>query len=146
MSHLIAKKHYFNQTPLYERNYGKLLGYFRASPAAHISVRHSSGVAFRILVIEDHRYTSVLGVSVSMSGGAPSPTDMHMTVRMCHDAKVAEVMACCNDRDFAPEYSYPNPRMHHRDEKHQVNRLLGEWLDFFAERQNRRVSEPEGAL
>ncbi len=146
MNDVINKKHYFNQTPLYERNYGKLLSYFRSVPSAFISVRHVSGVVLQILVVEDHRYTSILDVSVCMTGDCRSPTDMQMTVRMCHDAKVAEVVECCNHSDFVPEYQYPNPRMHHRDEKHQVNRLLGEWLDFFAEKLNRRVSEAESAV
>lgn len=143
---MISKKHFFNQTPLYERNYGKLLRYFRATPTVIVSIRHGSGVTFRILVVEDHRYTSVVGVSVSMAGETPSPADMHMTVRMYHDAKVAEVVGCCNHQGFVPEYSYPNPSMHHRDEKHQVNRLLGEWLDFFAEHSNRPVPESESAF
>lgn len=146
MGSTTANKHYFNQTPLYERNYGKLLRFFRETPTVIVSVRHSSGVIFRVLVVEDHRYTSILGVSVSMSGESPTPADMQMTVRMYHDAKVAEVVGCCEHQGFSPDYTYPNPLMHHRDEKHQVNRLLGEWLDFFSEHSSRPITEPENAV
>jgi len=71
--------------------------------------------------------------------------NLTMTVRMYHDAKVAEVMNCSGHGTFEPEYGYPNKHMLQRDEKRQLNQLLGEWLDFFARRSERTLAEPQDA-
>ena len=68
-----------------------------------------------------------------------------MTVRMYHDAKVAEVVNCSGRGGFEPEYGYPNKLMLQRDEKRQVNQLLGEWLDFFVHRSETPLAEPQDA-
>lgn len=51
-----------------------------------------------------------------------------LTVRLYHDARSAEVVECHGSRHFLPVYPYPNRRMHHPDEKAQVNRYLSEFL------------------
>ncbi|RLA46096.1 MAG: DUF1249 domain-containing protein [Gammaproteobacteria bacterium] len=51
-----------------------------------------------------------------------------LTVRMYHDAKVAEVVACDRMRNVQPKNRYPNKSMLQRDEKAQWNRFLEEWL------------------
>lgn len=51
-----------------------------------------------------------------------------MSVRIYHDARMAEVLACQRGRHFAGRYAYPNDRMYQQDEKAQLNRQLGEWL------------------
>lgn len=51
-------------------------------------------------------------------------------VRLYHDASVAEVIAWEGNRRFKARHDYPNPRMYHSDEKAQLNRFLGELLEF----------------
>lgn len=130
----ITRKHYFNQTPLYELNYGKLMRFFRGlkSDFSH-TVPGVRGVSVLAAVQEDHKYTSVVDLAVTMNTGGAFPLNMTMTVRMCHDARVAEVICCSGLPLPEPEYQIPNKYMHHRDEKQQINRLLGEWLDFFTQ-------------
>ena len=53
---------------------------------------------------------------------------MRARVRLCHDARVAEVTEFDRHRRLQARYAYPNPAMLQPDEKLQVNRLLGEWL------------------
>jgi uncharacterized protein YqiB (DUF1249 family) len=53
-----------------------------------------------------------------------------MTVRMYHDASVAEVISCHGHDRIEPANAYPNRFMHHPDEKSQVNHFLAEWLSF----------------
>ncbi len=53
---------------------------------------------------------------------------LQATVRLCHDARVAEVTEFRRRRRLQARYPYPNPEMFLPDEKLQVNRLLGEWL------------------
>ena len=72
------------------------------------------------------RYTTTLTMRQSHGiWGAKVP---EMTVRVYHDARMAEVIAYQQMRAPRAKYSYPNPRMYARDEKRQLNRLLGEWL------------------
>lgn len=51
-----------------------------------------------------------------------------MTVRIYHDAKLAEVIECQAQQRIRAVNDYPNPRMHQRDEKMQLNIFLGQWL------------------
>lgn len=53
-----------------------------------------------------------------------------LTVRIYHDARMAEVISCYRDRDIAAVNDYPNRYMHHSDEKVQVNSFMADWLDF----------------
>ena len=145
MSMVCAPKHYYNQTPLYEINYGKLLRVFRNVPGVYHRVNHPTGLRFEIALQEDHRYTSVVNIIVALKTQSTSPLNLTMTVRMYHDAQVAEVVNCSGQGTFEPEYSYPNKYMLQRDEKRQVNQLLGEWLDFFSRRSAATLAEPQDA-
>lgn len=51
-----------------------------------------------------------------------------LTVRLYHDAKLAEVLAWEGHKRLRPRYDYPNQSMYQSDEKLQVNQFLGEWL------------------
>lgn len=146
MQPALAQKHYFNQTPLYELNYGKLLRFFRGVKCAQLQmVRHPQDLRLVATVKEDHRYTSVVDIAVTLHSQSTIALSLTLTVRMYHDAKVAEVVHCdgLDIGILAPEYLYPNKHMYQRDEKRQVNRLLGEWLDFFAHSVGSVVTEPQ---
>ena len=53
-----------------------------------------------------------------------------MTLRLYHDARMAEVISCQDIRQVKPRYDYPNTQMHHPDEKQQMNVFLKEWLQL----------------
>lgn len=73
-------------------------------------------------------YTSV--VRVSQRGILDSLIDTpRMRVHLYHDVRMAEVTDFQRQRHFDGRYRYPNSRMHQPDEKLQLNRFLGEWLD-----------------
>ena len=78
------------------------------------------------------KYTATVEVTqlVDMGEWLPAPT---MLVRIYHDARMAEVIAFQNKRRFKGTYDYPNDDMHHRDEKCQLNRFLGHWLNYCME-------------
>ncbi|MBF7053265.1 DUF1249 domain-containing protein [Halomonas sp. KAO] len=52
-----------------------------------------------------------------------------MRVHLYHDARMAEVTDFQRQRHFHGRYRYPNAQMHQPDEKLQLNRFLGEWLE-----------------
>ncbi|MEQ6916012.1 DUF1249 domain-containing protein [Halomonas aquatica] len=73
-------------------------------------------------------YTSI--VRVSQRGGLDAVIDTpRMRVHLYHDVRMAEVTDFQRQRHFHGRYRYPNSRMHQPDEKLQLNRFLGEWLE-----------------
>lgn len=79
-----------------------------------------------ICVKERSPYTTLLEIEqapTAVASLAPS-----LSVRVYHDAQLAEVVAFSYLRRVLPRYDYPNPAMHQPDEKAQWNRFLGEWL------------------
>jgi uncharacterized protein YqiB (DUF1249 family) len=80
----------------------------------------------RIDVIERGPYTTLVRLrQLPETAWGISPS---MTVRLYHDARNAEIVEYQHARRFQAVYGYPNAAMRSRDEKAQVNRLLGEFL------------------
>ncbi len=116
---------------LYETNYAKLLPLLPKSDQVgdrciYCVFEHE----YHLTIIESTRYTTM--VELCLSGGAELPEYMapRMKVRLYHDARVAEVCSAQQISRLQPRYDYPNLRMHQKDEKHQVNRFLGDWLAY----------------
>jgi uncharacterized protein YqiB (DUF1249 family) len=84
----------------------------------------------RLSIVETCKYTAMLAFSHSLAPGTGRIPDLALAVRMCHDARVAEVIGYQGRARFAAVYAYPNKDMHGVFEKRQVNLFLGEWLRF----------------
>lgn len=82
-----------------------------------------------IRVVERAKYTTTLAVAQEslLDDWVPKPT---ITVRLYHDANMAEVLSFQRNRYIRQSYTYPNDKMFQPDEKAQLNRFLGEWLEF----------------
>jgi len=103
-------------------------------------VRHffiSDLLAYSVSVKEVTRYTSVISFeqdSLNLSANDNIPNIVvnalhpRMTIRLYHDARVAEVLSTQDIRQVKPRYDYPNIHMHQQDEKQQINQFLNEWL------------------
>jgi uncharacterized protein YqiB (DUF1249 family) len=115
-----------------ERNYQRLAQLapglaYGAAPALVRSVRGATGTV-SLHVLERGPYTTLVELSEAGPGSwLPGP---QMRIRVSHDARVAEVVSYQGETRFGPRYPhpYPNRGMIRRDEKLQLNRLLGEWL------------------
>ena len=80
-------------------------------------------------VIERSPYTTTLELSRTAVGESSVWLTLpKLTLRMYHDAKLAEVLAWEGHKRLRPRYEYPNQAMYQSDEKYQLNRFLGEWL------------------
>ena len=79
-------------------------------------------------VAERSRYTTV--IRLRQSPDAAWGANPVFRVRLYHDARCAEVIEYQCAKHFNAVYPYPNAGMRQRDEKAQVNRLLGEFLAF----------------
>ena len=80
-------------------------------------------------VLERSPYTTTLQLNQTMVAAHSNWLQLpRLTVRMYHDAKLAEVLAWEGHKRLRPRYEYPNQSMYHADEKLQINQFLGELL------------------
>lgn len=83
----------------------------------------------QLRVLERSPYTTTLLLRQTNLAGESNWLRMpRLTVRMYHDAKLAEVLAWEGHKRLRPRYEYPNQAMYQSDEKLQVNQFLGELL------------------
>jgi uncharacterized protein YqiB (DUF1249 family) len=83
----------------------------------------------RIKVLQVAKFTETLLLEQIHNAGRWL-NNPQLTVRVYHDAAMAEVISCYRDSQIAPVNDYPNRFMHHPDEKVQVNSFLADWLDY----------------
>ncbi|HKK55276.1 DUF1249 domain-containing protein [Marinobacter sp.] len=83
----------------------------------------------RIKVLQVAKFTETLLLEQVHNAGRWL-NNPQLTVRIYHDAAMAEVISCYRDRQIAPVNDYPNRFMHQPDEKVQINSFLADWLDY----------------
>ena len=114
---------------VYETNYAKL--------NALLSVEHEVGdvrcyqavnMLYQLTVNEVTKYTTL--IDICQSDAMPVFPLPKMSVRLYHDARVAEVCASGDFSRVKAKYDYPNTKLLQKDEKFQLNKFLGEWLTF----------------
>jgi len=117
-----------------DANYFRLMKLFpemtREMAERKLGINHDGAHEMRLSVLENTRYTTLIELSQVASAGNDNPWCRLpvLTLRLYHDARVAEVLTCDGVRHIRPRYGYPNRRMYQQDEKAQWNRFLGEWL------------------
>lgn len=116
---------------LYETNYARLLPLLPKTDrvgdeCVYKVIEHE----YQLKITESTRYTTVIELWQRVDGELPDYLIPRLTVRLYHDARVAEVCTAQQISRLKPRYDYPNLRMHQKDEKHQVNRFLGDWLAY----------------
>ncbi|WP_299491189.1 DUF1249 domain-containing protein [uncultured Shewanella sp.] len=123
------------------RNYVNIL---RWLPHATLKGHHWQVVGewgcLNVRLLEDTPYTQVINISrdigfkkISSSNQVSSESVLllstpHISVRIFHDAQLAEVLTSQQISQLRPVYDYPNVEMHHEDEKFRVNAFLEELL------------------
>ena len=109
----------------------------------------SDFLAYNIKTLEVTRYTSLISICQEMPNANQANEENHqnfdeenkkgllssilhpkMTIRLYHDARMAEVISNQDIRQVKPRYDYPNNKMHLPDEKEQINIFLKEWLQL----------------
>ncbi|MGC9421223.1 MULTISPECIES: DUF1249 family protein [Vibrio] len=137
MSLLMAiKPYHVNLAELmrtYETNYAKLNALIPHQPkVGDVRCYQAAHLIYQLQVLEVTKYTTLVEICQSDDTSIfPLPT---MSVRLYHDARVAEVCACQSLARIDARYDYPNDKMVQKDEKAQVNRFLGDWLTFCLKR------------
>lgn len=106
----------------------------------------SDFLSYTVVVKEVTRYTTLLIVAQDPLKGPEMNSHLGeifrpcMTIRLYHDARLAEVISSQCVSQIKPRYDYPNQAMHHPDEKHQVNQFLKEWLQLCLQLGQVRIS------
>ena len=116
----------------FEMNYARIMQLIPDLPESGGAVllsNNSNQGQIRIELVERSPYTSKLELIhqiPALQGWIP---DMRISVHVYHDAEVAEVVSYQSQHGFEARNDYPNPRMHHPNEKAELNRFLSDWLD-----------------
>lgn len=110
-----------------EQNYARICMLLRDLDAGEQREFGLEQQKIRLKVQEQAPYTTLVELSQHSAVSKWLP-EQRLQIRVCHDARVAEVVASQGVRQVLARYDYPNQRMLQRDEKRQLNRFLGEWL------------------
>src|SRR5690606_27954903 len=109
----------------------KLMPALRAGQSAEYELfaqgKHLGTV--RLQVVESAKYTQTLYLEQVQAAGRWL-NNPEMTVRVYHDARMAEVVSCFQHRQVRGHNEYPNDQMHLPDEKLQLNSFLADWLNY----------------
>ncbi|MFC1234671.1 DUF1249 family protein [Vibrio sp. DW001] len=114
---------------VYETNYAKLNALLPNQPSVgDVRSYQVAQMIYQLEVIELTKYTTL--IDVSQCDQQPIFPLPKMTVRLYHDARVAEVCASEQISRVQARYDYPNLKMMQKDEKFQLNQFLSDWLSF----------------
>ena len=75
-------------------------------------------------------YTTLIKLHMEAHWGSDLCQLPQAEVRLYHDVRIAETVACKTSQIVLPSYHYPNAKMHQPDEKEQHNHFLAQWLDY----------------
>ncbi|GHB62982.1 hypothetical protein GCM10008107_10100 [Psychrosphaera saromensis] len=119
------------------RNYALLLRLLPMEYAQDASwdIKCDKHLEFQLKVIERSRYTDTLSI-IQLTSHLPKFMVSEFEVRVYHDAQMAEVIGFQKHKRLRQNYPYPNAKLHHKDEKYQVNSLLKDWLNLVFTKQN----------
>jgi len=136
----VKKKYVVNLEQLQSicsRNYGLFL---RLLPLQyHLSqswiFKVSTTLKFELEVAEISRYTENF-VLRQIDNHLPKSLQTEIEFRLYHDAQMLEVTGYQQQTNLRANNPYPNPKLHHKDEKFQVNSLLKDWLNMVVNQHN----------
>lgn len=114
---------------IYETNYAKLNRLIPTTPTVgDVRCYQAANLTYQLEVLEVTKYTTL--VEICQDDELPVFPLPKMTVRLYHDARVAEVCNCEQTSRVSARYDYPNAKMLQKDEKFQFNQFLSDWLTF----------------
>lgn len=97
-----------------------------------IEADRQSATDLTLTVIERFRYTATVDLNLQQRHMPEAFAEQTFRVRVYLDANTSEVMDLARMGSLQGVYRYPNPDMFHADEKAQLNRWLGEWLQVLS--------------
>ena len=98
-----------------------------------IQTRTAEGVTVHVRILRRCPFTTMVSVRVSGERDKPLIRWPCLELRVYHDVRSAEVVRFERHRNFRYRYPTPNENMFQPDEKSQINRYLGELLNYCIE-------------
>ena len=119
---------------VFEGNYSRLIRLIRMmGDHEYIEFSLHNGLSYvgrvNLSLVESCKYTDTFLLEQTAAAGK-WVNNPKLTVRLYHDALVAEVIARDGRQLVQGVNVYPNTKMHLPDEKSQLNIFLSEWLNF----------------
>lgn len=118
---------------LAERNYAAAIGLlpaqYEVGQTRQVSMHDS--LTFELKVLTDAPYTTDIQVEQQQSRAL---LQTRFVMRLYHDMQLAEIISSQGLERFAASYEQPNPQMHQRDERRQINHFLADWLKLCFQR------------
>ncbi len=130
MSKYLSAVEHYAPLGIYDENYVRLLSLL---PDLCLIARDqpeyfAGSESYSYTLIEKTRYTSTLRLTADWRICSKLIPAIEMTVRLYHDAGVAEVVSYQKSLYLKVEYEYPNPNMYSKREKRRLNEFLRDWL------------------
>ena len=122
-----------NSTLVHQSNYVKVMRMIPFIRSMHCGAKvfaRTETHQVEISIQEVTPYTTTFAFVINYIDSQKWFPQIQIMVRCYHDARVAEVIKFQQHKHFSARYSYPNPHMHQRNEKQQINRFLGEWMNY----------------
>jgi len=118
-----------DKTQLYQQRHFFINNHLSYAITVNEVTRYTSLITFQQRVFEQ-KVLKNKGVEQqkSTSKAILNSFQPRMSIRLYHDARVAEVISSQGIHQVKPRYDYPNKQMHQQDEKQQMNQFLNEWL------------------
>lgn len=98
-------------------------------------------LTYRLTVESSSPYTETMRL-VQSNDSMPKFMATEIEFRVYHDAQMVEVIGFQKQTRLRQNYPYPNPKLHQKDEKMQVNTLLKDWLNLVVNTQNEKQGQP----
>ncbi len=124
---------------LYESNFIRL-GWLVSDPDADCGIRQSSvprDCPLYLDLVEKCRYTTTLRLTYYFKEDKAQIADPDLTVRIYHDARMAEAMACVNQRRHAALRDFTTGMGSQLERRWARNNMLNKWLEYCADKGHR---------
>lgn len=124
------------------RNYGLLVRLLplEYEQKANWAIKVADSLEFNLTVVDKTPYTETMKLSQN-NPSIPRFMATEIEFRIYHDAQMVEVLSFQKQTRIRQKYTYPNPMLHQKDEKIQVNALLKDWLNLVTNQQEKQSGE-----
>lgn len=126
---------------LYESNYVRLrwlLPELEELESERISVV-ADDLPLHVNLVQRSRYTTTLNLTYFFDEAGQKVADPDLYVRIYHDAKLAEAMACKDQHRHSLLRSYETDHGSELQRRWSRNMMLNKWLEFCSEKDHRFV-------
>ena len=133
---------------LYESNYVRLHWIVddpRRLPAESVS-RSSADLPLHLTVLDRNPYTTTLRLTYLFEDGGDAIADPDLTVRIYHDAGMAEAMACRRLHIHRALQAFDTGPGDELSRRWVRNSMLNKWLEYCADHGHRFAREPALAM